>query len=77
MMYGDEPVLHICTCAHLLCTAEQDTNLAIPDFREQFLLLCLAVCVMDKCDLVLRDTSGNQFPFNIGIYVERTVILWC
>ena len=67
---GDEPVLYVCTRAHLGRTAQEHAHIAGAHFGEQLLLLSLCVRRVDKGYLALRDASVGEFFLYIVVDVE-------
>ena len=74
---GNDPVLHICPCAHLKSTAHKDTDSAPPDFGKQFLFAHIRIGVMDKGDLLRRDSPCQKFIPDVIVHTECTVCFWC
>ena len=67
IMQGNQPVLHIHTGAHFEGTAHQNTNLTSANLCKQFLFPGFRVCIMDECNLLWRNTTGNQLGTNVII----------
>ena len=58
-----EPVLHVHARAHFEGAAHEHPHLTGADFCKQLLLPCFGVCLMDECNLLAGDSSGNElFP---------------
>ena len=67
-MGGDEPSLTVRASAHLLRTAQQNTNFTVTDLRKQFVLLRLGVGLMDKGDFLRGNALGDQLIPNVLIH---------
>ena len=62
-MERHEPVLHVHARAHFEGAAHEHPHLTGADFCKQLLLPCFGVCLMDECNLLAGDSSGNElFP---------------
>lgn len=58
-----EPVLHVHARAHLEGAAHEHTHLTGAHLCKQLLLSDFRIRLMDECDLLAGDSSGNElFP---------------
>ena len=61
--------LHVGSGSHFLCTAHQDAHLSGTHFCKQSGFFGVGISVMDKCNLFLRNTFGNQLVTDIVVNV--------
>ena len=76
-MKGNQAILHVCAGTHFCCGAKKKSDCTFAYFGKQLVLACNGICIVDVCNLICRNTFGNQFTPNIVIHVERTVFLRC
>ena len=72
---GDHPVLTVGPGSHLLSGAEQYPDFSGTHFLKQGFFLGCRIGIMDKCDLVFRDSSLNQLGFQVRIN-GKSFCLW-
>ena len=65
-----EPVLHVHTGSHFEGTAHEHTHLTGAHLCKQLLLPPLGVRLVDKCDLLAGDSSGDELFPDVVIYRE-------
>ncbi len=59
-MERDEPVLYVHASPHLEGAAHEDAHLPGAHLGKQLLLSDFRIRLMDECDLLAGDSSGNE-----------------
>ena len=72
-----QTLLHVCTRTHFEGRADKDTDLTSAHLAEQFFLLRIRICRMDKCDFLGRYAALYELRANIVVHVEVAVVLRC
>ena len=62
-----KPVLYVHASAHLEGAAHEYTHLTAANFCKQFLLSDFRIRLMDECDLLAGDSSGNELFPNVVV----------
>ena len=75
VVYGNESILAVGTCAHLGSAADQYTDVAGADAGKELLFLDFCIGIMDEGDLFRRNTTGDQLGSNIIVHGELTSVL--
>ena len=65
-----KPVLHVHTRAHFEGASHEHTHLAGAHLCKQLLLPCLGVRLVDECDLLAGDTTGDELFPDVVVYRE-------
>ena len=73
---SDDLILHICSCAHFLRTAHQDSHFATAHFFELLLLLCFGIRLVDKLDFRFGNTTLHQLLSYVRINRKFVSSLW-
>ena len=75
-MKCDKSVLNIRAGSHLLRRAEKHSDLALAGLLEQFFLLHIGICFVDKADFAFGDTTLYELLSDVVIHRKCAVILW-
>ena len=77
IVQGNQLVLDICACAHLLCRTKQYSDLAAPNLFEKLLLLHLGIGFVNKAYLTFGNAALYQLRSDVSIDRKFSVGLWC
>lgn len=67
MVQGNEPLLHIQSGTHFRCRTNQHTDFAAVHSDTEPFLFLVGIVIVDECDLVSRNTLGDQLFLPLGV----------